>query len=401
MGKYRYQAVDRSGRLLKGRIFAESREQAISKIKSDLALIPTELVEEQLKIKGKSQLAGSKQNFLLNFTQQLANLLNSGIQVDDALTVLVKLTGNFEYRTMIIDIQQEIQGGANFSHALSKYPGYFNDSYVNMVKAGESGGVLGLCLERLADYIEQDREFKSSIKSAMLYPFVVLAMGLLAVVGLIIFVVPRFINIFDSLGQSLSLPTQILLGVSNAITDYWLLILLGIVTIIFSYFYYQNSSEGRYQLDNFKNQLPFIGQIRIKLAVSRFTRILGTMLESGVPLLRGLEIAKNTLNNQVFVKIIDNLYEHVRKGGTLVGFLQNEELFPELAIFLIGVGERTGNLEEMLGKVAETLAVDVKRTLKGFLTIFEPVIILLLGLFVLFVVLAILLPIFSLNQLPF
>lgn len=401
MGKYRYQAVDRSGRLLKGRIFAESREQAISKIKSDLALIPTELVEEQLKIKGKSQLAGSKQNFLLNFTQQLANLLNSGIQVDDALTVLVKLTGNFEYRTMIIDIQQEIQGGANFSHALSKYPGYFNDSYVNMVKAGESGGVLGLCLERLADYIEQDREFKSSIKSAMLYPFVVLAMGLLAVVGLIIFVVPRFINIFDSLGQSLPLPTQILLGFSNAITDYWLLILLGIVTIIFSYFYYQNSSEGRYQLDNFKNQLPFIGQIRIKLAVSRFTRILGTMLESGVPLLRGLEIAKNTLNNQVFVKIIDNLYEHVRKGGTLVGFLQNEELFPELAIFLIGVGERTGNLEEMLGKVAETLAVDVKRTLKGFLTIFEPVIILLLGLFVLFVVLAILLPIFSLNQLPF
>lgn len=401
MGKYRYQAVDQSGRLLKGRIFAESREQAISKIKTDLALIPTELVEEQLKIKGKSQLAGSKQNFLLNFTQQLANLLNSGVQVDDALTVLVKLTGNFEYRTMIIDIQQEIQGGANFSRALSRYPGYFNDSYVNMVKAGESGGVLGLCLERLADYIEQDREFKNSIKSAMMYPFVVLAMGLLAVVGLIIFVVPRFINIFDSLGQSLPLPTQILLGISNAITDYWLLIILGIVTIIFSYFYYQNSSVGRYQLDNFKNQLPFIGQIRIKLAVSRFTRILGTMLESGVPLLRGLEIAKNTLNNQVFVKIIDNLYEHVRKGGTLVGFLQNEELFPELAIFLIGVGEQTGNLEEMLGKVAETLAIDVKRTLKGFLTIFEPVIILLLGLFVLFVVMAILLPIFSLNQLPF
>lgn len=401
MVNYRYQAVDRTGRLLKGRISAESREQAILKLKTDLGLLPTELAEEQVKIRGRSQLGGSKQNFLLNFTQQLANLLNSGIQVDDALSVLIKLTANHGYRLLIIDIQEDIQGGVSFSQALAKYPGYFSESYVNMVKAGESGGVLGLCLERLADYIEQDREFTNAIKSALMYPFVVFTLGLSAVVILIIFVIPRFINLFDSMGQSLPLPTQILLGVSTAVTDYWIYILLGLLVLILSYYSYQNSAKGRYQLDDFKNRLPFFGQIRIKLAVSRFTRILGTMLESGVPLLRGLEIAKNTLHNRVFGQIIENLCEHVGKGGTLVGFLQNQAIFPELAVFLIGVGERTGNLEEMLRKVAETLAVDVKRNLQGFLTIFEPVIILILGLFVLFVVVAILLPIFSLNQLPF
>ncbi len=401
MVEFRYQAVDRSGKILNGRILAESREQAISKIKSELGLIPTEVKEEVGRVRGGNRLGGSKQNFVLNFSQQMANLLNSGIQIDDALTVLIQLTGDSAQRELIREIQEDIQGGSDLSQALAKHPAYFNESYINMIKAGESGGVLGLCIQRLTDYLEQDRQFKGSIKSALLYPMIVLLMGIGAVIILFIVVIPRFVGIFDSLGQELPLPTRILLGISSSINLYWPYMLVGLAVVIGGIFAYVTTSEGRYQLDKFLNGLPFLGQVRIKLTVSRFTRILGTMLDSGVPLLKGLEIAKNTLNNKIYIKIIGNLYEHVRKGGTLIGFLQTEPAFPDLAVFLIGVGERTGNLENMLNKVADTLAFEVQKTLKNFLTILEPIIILFLGLFVVFVVLSILLPIFSLNELPF
>ncbi|AZR72564.1 hypothetical protein BBF96_03690 [Anoxybacter fermentans] len=401
MVEYRYQAVDRTGQVVRGKIIAESVEQAAIKVKNELGLVPVEISEDLPKFRRKSRIGGSKQNFLLRFTQQLADLLNSGIQVDDALGVLIQLTGDLEFKKKIEEIRDDIQGGADLSQALTKHPDLFNESYVNMVRAGESGGVLGLCFQRLADYIEQDKEFRGSIKSALVYPFIVMSMGLIAVVVLFIFVIPRFVNLFNDLGQTLPLPTRILLGISNIFLNYWLFILIGLAAVISSYIYYKQTPDGKYQVDVIKNKIPFFGQVRIKLTVSRFCRILGTMLESGVPLLKGLEIAKSTINNQVFIRILDNLYEAVRKGETLSGFLKNEPDFPELAVFLIGVGERTGNLEGMLTRIAETFAKEVKRSLDAFLTIFEPMVILILGIFVLFVVISILLPIFSLQQMPF
>lgn len=401
MVEYTYQAVDRTGQTHHGQIGAESIEQAVMKIKKEFGLIPVEVTEHVPKKRRIRRIGGSKQNFVLSFTQQMANLLNSGIQVDDALTILIQLMAGSSYAYVINEIQNDIQGGTDLSNALSKHPDFFDTSYINMVRAGESGGVLSLCLKRLAEYLEQDREFRSSIKSSLTYPFIVLAMGLAAVVVLFIVVIPRFVNLFDSLGQDLPLPTRILLGISNGLIDYWYIILLGLGVIIAGYFYFKQTPDGKYQTDVMKNKLPFFGNIRIKMAVSRFSLILGTMLDSGVPLLKGLEIAKNTLNNEVFVKIINNLYEAVRKGGTLSGYLKNEPEFPELAVFLLGVGERTGNLEGMLQKIADTFATDVKRSIETFLTIFEPLVILVLGIFVLFIVISILLPVFSLNQLPF
>lgn len=396
---FNYQAVDRTGKVFSGKINAETKKNAINKIK-EKGLIPLEILPQSSEGSIRRRSTGRKQKFILYFTQQLANLLNSGVQVDDALTVLIQLTRDQNFRKMIIQIQEEVQGGADLSQALAKHPDLFEESYVNMIRAGESGGVLGLCAQRLAEYIEQDREFRNSIKSSLMYPFIVVSMGLLAVVLLFVFVVPRFITLFNSLETSLPLPTQILLSLSSGIMEYWYLIIVTIFLILLGYFYYLNTPRGRYKIDEFKNRLPIIGQIRINLTVSRFTKILGTMMGSGVPLLKGLEIAKNTLNNQVFIHLVDNLYEYVRKGGTMVGFLENEPEFPELAVFLIGVGERTGNLEEMLNKVADTLANEVKRSLQAVLTAFEPVVVLLLGLFVFFIVISILLPIFSLQQLP-
>lgn len=400
MVQYKYEAVDKRGQVVEGTIMAESSEKAAVKIKEELGLVPVDIGQLKSRSTKKSLFRGSKTNFLLNFTQQLGNLLNAGIQVDDALDILIKLTSKEHYKEIIKKIRNDIQGGSDLSYALSKHS-IFDDTYINMVRAGESGGVLGLCVERLADYIEEDREFKNSIQSALIYPVIVLLMGLLAVGVLFFFVVPRFVKLFGDLGQGLPLPTKILLGISTFLTNYWLFIVIGIPILIIIYVSYSLTDEGQYQLDVIKNRIPYFGQVRIKLAVSRFCRILGTMLQSGVPLLKGLEIAKSTINNQVYVEIIEDLYEAVRKGGTISGYLNGEPRFPELAVFLIGVGERTGQLEEMLLQAADNFAKDVRRSLDKFLTIFEPIVIFVLGLFVLFVVLSILLPIFSLQQLPF
>lgn len=401
MSEYKYQAVDRTGRTQQGKIAADSLEQATQKIKQELGLIPLEITQYTAKPRGGSRFGGSRKNFVLNFTQQLANLLNAGVQVDDALTILVQLTGDQHYRERIQQIQEDIQGGSDLSQALSKYPNLFDSSYISMIRAGESGGVLGLCAQRLTDYLEQDKEFRSSIKGALTYPFIVMIMGIIAVIVLFIFVVPRFVNLFASLGQSLPLPTRILLGISDFLLHYWYILAIVIAGAVAGYVYYKQTDEGRLRVDALKLKIPFLGQITTKMSVSRFCRILSTMLESGVPLLKGLEIAKSTLNNAVFVKIMDNLHDAVRKGGTLSGYLKTEENFPELAVFLIGVGERTGELDTMLQKVADTFAKEVQKSLDTFLTVFEPAVIVALGGFVVFVVISILLPIFSLQQLPF
>ena len=401
MVEYKFQAIDRAGKSQQGRILAESIEQASQKIKQELGLIPVEITQYVAKTSKGFSFGGSRKNFILNFTQQLANLLNAGVQVDDALSILIQLTTDPNYREHIQKIQEDIQGGSDLSQALSKFPYLFDVSYISMIRAGESGGVLGLCAQRLADYLEQDKEFRSSIKGAMTYPFIVLLLGIVAVFVLFIFVVPRFVNLFDSLGQALPLPTQILLGLSNFMLHFWYIVLILIAGTIAGFFYYRSTPEGRFRIDQFLLKIPFVGKIITKMSVSRFSRVLSTMLESGVPLLKGLEIAQNTMTNQVYVKTVENLHDAVRKGGTLSGHLKSEPHFPELAVFLVGVGERTGELDEMLKKVADTFAKDVQRSLEAFLTVFEPAVIVLLGVFVVFVVISILLPIFSLNQMPF
>lgn len=401
MLEYRYQAVDRTGRTREGRILAESQEQASFKIKTELGLVPIEINEYAAKARRGVSFGNSKKNFVMNFTQQLANLLNAGVQVDDALTILIQLTTDSGHKGRIQRIQEDIQGGSDLSQALGRYPDLFNSSYISMIRAGESGGVLGLAVQRLTEYLEQDREFRSSIKSALSYPLAVIGIGVLAVIFLFLFVVPRFVGIFENMGTEMPVPTRMLLGLSSLFIHQWYILVIGIVLIVGGFFYYRNTPEGRYQIDGLLLKVPFVGQIQSKMTVSRFCRILGTMMESGVPLLNGLEISKNTLSNQIFVKVIGELHEAVRKGGTISGFLKNEPIFPELAVFLIGVGERTGELEEMMKKVADTFQKEVKRSLDTFLTLLEPITILILGVCVLFVVLAILLPMFTMNQMPF
>lgn len=401
MLEYRYQAVDRTGRTQEGRIFADSLEQASSRIKRELGLVPVEIKEYVAKSRRGVGLGRSKKHFVLNFTHQLANLLHAGVQVDDALTILIQLTNDPGHKERIQKIQEDIQGGADLSQALSRYPDLFHSSYISMIRAGESGGVLGLATQRLTEYLEQDQEFRSSIKSALSYPVAVIGVGVLAVIFLFLFVVPRFVGIFANMGTELPLPTRMLLGLSNLFVHQWYILLIGIVLLVGGSMYYRNTPDGRLQIDRWMLKLPFVGEIQARMTVSRFCRILGTMMESGVPLLNGLEISKNTLNNQVFVNVIEELHEAVRKGGSISGFLKNESIFPELAVFLIGVGERTGELEGMLKKVADTFQKEVKRSLDTFLTMLEPITILILGVCVLFVVLAILLPMFTMNQMPF
>ncbi|MCK4257725.1 MAG: type II secretion system F family protein [Halanaerobiales bacterium] len=401
MIEYKYQAVDRAGRNQKGTIAAESVEQATYKIKNEMGLLPVDISEQVAKFRLNRRIGGSKKSFVLTFTQQMSNLLNSGIQVDEALTILIQLTDQLDFREKIEEIQRELQGGSDLSQALSKYPDMFDETYISMVRAGESGGVLGKCLQRLSDYMEQDREFRNSIQSALLYPIIVTVMGLCAVVVLFIFVLPSFLELFTNMGQDLPMATQILVSISDILTKYGIFIFAGLIGMVLLYMGYQKTPEGSYRVDLIKNKMPFYGQIRIKMAVSRFARILGTMLESGVPLLKGLEIAKSITTNKIFVEIVENLYEAVRKGGTLSGHLKNESEFPVLAVFFIGVGERTGNLEEMLNQVSDTFEKDVQRSLDAFLTAFEPMVTVFLGGFVLFIVISILMPIFSMQQLPF
>jgi general secretion pathway protein F len=299
------------------------------------------------------------------------------------------------------DLLRKIEAGSSFSEALSSYPGIFPRLYINMVKAGEVGGVLNLILARLTKYLQTSKETREYIVSVLIYPALLTLVSGASIVILLTFVIPRFAKIFDDMGGTIPLPTQILLSVSQFVKDYWWAIAGGLLAIGFGIRSYTKQGEGKVQWDQLKLRIAIVGDLVKQREIARFARTLGTLIQSGVPILQSLQIVRETVSNEIISRSIGEVHTGVKQGGSISKTLQNQGIFPPLAIHMMTVGEETGKLDEMLMRVAETYEANLQTALKRFISLLEPMLILFMGLVIGFIVVSMLLAIFSINEIPF
>ncbi len=338
---------------------------------------------------------------LLIFTQELSTLLSSGLPIDRSLSILESLTENRRLREAVRDVLQKVRGGSSLAEALGSHPRIFPRLYVNMVKAGEAGGFLETIFSRLVQYLQSAKELKETLISVMIYPLILTFVSGVSIVILVTFVVPRFARIFSDMGQAIPLPTQMVLGISHLMRDYWWAGLGFFFLIYFSLKVYNQDRERRYHWDRFKLNWVILGDVIKKIEVARFARTLGTLLQSGVSILPALNLVKEISQNEAVSKAIGAIHDRLREGKGISKSLGETGVFPPLALHMIGVGEETGRLDEMLVKVAETYEEQVQNALKRFVSLLEPAVILLMGGVVGFIVISMLLAIFSINEIPF
>jgi general secretion pathway protein F len=336
---------------------------------------------------------------VLTFTHQLGTLVEAGLPLDRALVILEDLAPNPRLRAITTDLLTAIRGGSSLAEAMAKHqPRPFSRLAVNMVRAGEKGGVLEATLKRLAELLEETQEFKETLVSALIYPILLTVAGSGAVVFLLTFVIPRFVDIFKDLGQSLPLPTQILMSISGAVQQYWWLFAAVILGLILAGRVALGSESGRWHWDRFALRVPLLGDVILKTETARFARILGTLLKSGVPVLTALGVVRELSGNQVLGRAIDRVSDGVRRGAGITNPLKESGAFPAMAVHIVRVGEETGRLEEMLLKLAADLESEVRRLVKRLMGMLEPTIILIMGLIVGFIVVALLMAIFSITE---
>jgi len=407
MGTFQYTATDSAAKIVQGSMDASDERAVVTWLRAN-GYYPIKVGQPGVVTEARPGLVGlptrlgrapSTQD-VLAFTQQLATLLEAGMELDRSLAILLDLTDNQRFRSILRSILADIQAGSSFADSLAKHPRLFSRLYVNMVKAGEASGVLEVILLRLAGFLERSKAVRDEITSAMIYPLLLLLVGGGAIVVMMNFVIPRFAQIFADAKQLMPLPTRILLAISTFTTDYWWIVLAVIVVAWIALRAYLQAERGKVRWDEFKLQLPLLGSLVREIEVSRFARTFGTLLQSGVPVLAAVAIVKETVTNRVIAGAMVRLQEGVKRGEGISGPLRATGAFPSFSIHMAKVGEETGKLEEMLIRVADTYDERVRRTVKRLTSLLEPVLILSLGAIVGFIVLSMLLAIFSINELP-
>jgi len=416
MANFQYSALDSKGEQTTGVVSAANEAEAIQKLRVQ-GLYPTQIVEEgkakgaaKIKVTAKSKSKNAsaskgsvggriKPKSLMIFTRQLATLIDSGLPLLRSLTVLGKQEPNPVLRATLAALADSVQSGATFSESLAQHPKIYNKLYVNMVKAGELGGVLEVVLNRLAEYQEKAQKLKNKIVSAMVYPVIVMFIAVAILVFLMIFIVPKFETMFVEMGNA-ELPTisKVVFGISKFFIDnpygvpniVFVLILLGVFAFLFGL--WGRTKGGRVAIDSIKLKLPIFGDIQRKSAVSRFSRTLGTLVTSGVPILQALNITRDTAGNVVISSAIEKVHEAVKEGESIVTPLQASGVFPNMVISMVDVGEETGQLPEMLLKVADVYDDEVDNAVTALTSILEPIMIVILALVVGSVVFALFLP---------
>ena len=397
-----YKAADRRGQTVDGVMEAPDARAVVERLHKE-AYYPIRVAPHGDRSGFLSLGVASRvrQRDLLALTQQLATLFEAGLPLDRALSILQELADGARVKAIVSDLLHSVRGGASFSEALAKHhPRPFSRLYINMVRAGEKGGVLEVSLRRLAEFLEARAAFNEAVLSALAYPLVITTVGAGAIVFLMTFVIPRFASIFQDLGQTIPLPTQILLTISATMQTYWWVGALIALGGVLGWRMLTASPEGRRADDQMLLGLPLVGPLTMKVETARFARTLGTMLRSGVPVLGAMGVVGDMMSNQAVGLAVSRLAEGVKRGGTIAAGMQQHGAFPPLAIHMVRVGEETGRLEEMLLKVADTFETDVRTDLKRVLGLLEPAIILLMGVLVAFIVVAMLLAIFSINEMP-
>lgn len=403
MPNFNYTAIDGQGNETTGILSADSNAQAIEMLKGN-GLYPTQVVEEGMRAKGKKGKRSKrvkvrtggriKTKTLMIFTRQLATLIDSGLPLLRSLTVLAKQEPNPVLKATINTLADSVQSGSTFSESLAAHPKIFNKLYINMVKAGELGGVLEVVLNRLAEYQEKAQKLKNKIVSAMVYPTIVMFIAVAIMAFLMLFIVPKFKTIFDEMlgGQQLPMLTQMVTGFSSQFAQYWWAVLLALIVIFLLYKFIASTKSGRLAIDNFKLRMPLFGNVQRKSAISRFSRTLGTLVTSGVPILQALNITRDTAGNVVISNAIDRVHESVKEGESIVAPLEASRVFPPMVISMVDVGEETGQLPEMLLKIADVYDDEVDNAVAALTSMLEPIMIVMLALVVGTIVLALFLP---------
>ena len=394
---FSYRATTIDGTVVEGAIEATDEKSALERLKNT-GVIPLKIFVPDEGIKKRFSLRSSKGD-LLTFTTELSALLGAGLPLDRSLNILSDISENKEMKTIVQSILKSIREGSSFSDALQKHPKVFPQIYINMVRAGEAGGVLDVVLDKLNEFLESSKELKDHVTSVMIYPTILVITSGISIIILLTYVLPKFSVIFDELGGTIPLPTQIVLAVSNVLKSYWWIILSGIIGGWAVFKQYTKSDVGRYKWDAFK--LKLMGDIIRKLETARFCRTLGTLLKSGVPLLHALNNARDVISNQVIASSIDIVSEGVKQGKGISVPLSNANVFPPLALSMIKVGEETGQLDSMLLKVAMTYEKSLNTAIKRFVSLLEPVMIVVMGLIIGFIVFSMLIAIFSITELQF
>ena len=409
MPLFTYKAADVSGNIVKGTLDAANEAGAASRIQ-DKGLIPITIAASGRQSRLLDSAVGNPLQTLFNrvtgkdvmlFTQDLSSLLEAGLPVDRSLAVLVNVTGKTKLKSVITEMLRSVQGGAYLSDALAKYPTIFSSLYVNMVRAGEASGALEDVLKRLGIYLQSTQELKEFIVSALVYPVFLICVSGASIIILMTYVIPKFSVIFNDLGGNIPLSSRLLLDMSYLLRSYWWAVIIGIITTVVAVRQYKRTERGRLALDRIKLKLPIVRDLVQKAEVARFTRTLGVLMRSGVPILQGIDLVARIINNRIIAKSLEQVHARVKKGDQLAKTLENEGLFPQLALQMITVGEETGRLEEMLLRVAENYENALKILVKRFISFLEPAMILVMAVVVGFIVISMLMAIFSMNELPF
>jgi Type II secretory pathway, component PulF len=424
MPRFTYVALDSRGQESTGLVEAASTNEAIGQLRQ-AGFFPTNVYEEgkggksdakvnkrtaktakvaQPREKGKGivlfQRRKVKPKILMIFTRQLATLIDSGLPLLRGLNVLTKQERDPVLKKTIDKLADSVQGGSTFSESLAQYPLIFNDLYVNMVKAGEVGGVLELVLTRLAEFQEKASKIKNKVAAAMVYPLIVMTMAIAIMGFLLVFIVPKFEAIFHDMLGDRPLPgiTTFVITVSRFVQGHWMAILAVIVALIGAYKFINRTPRGKSTIDGVKLRMPLFSDIIRKTAISRFSRTLGTLVTSGVPILQALNITRETAGNYVIARAIAQVHESVKEGESIVQPLEASAAFPPMVVSMIDVGEETGQLPEMLLKIADVYDDEVDNSVAAMTAALEPIMIVFLALVVGTIVIALFLPLISIIQ---
>jgi len=404
MAVFTYRATDRRGKKVDGRMEAQD-EGAVAARLQELNFYPLGISRQLEKDEDKGlvfrPVARVRSRVLIHFTQQLALLLGSGLPLDRCLSISGELVESASFRSVVEKVSRSVEEGTGFADALARHPRHFSSLYVSMVRAGEASGTLDKILLRLAEFLEEWLRFRDVVVTALTYPIFLTFFAMAAVGVLMGFVVPKFAVAFSDMTESIPGPTRALIAFSEGFRSYWWVVAILIAATGFAASAWLRSRSGREWWDRTVLRIPLLGGLVVRVQVSRFSRVLGTLIQGGVPILKALEIVTDTLTNSVFSRSVSRVQTGLKEGQGIAEPLRRAGVFPPLFLHMVTVGEETGKLEEMLLTIATTYDREIERGAKRLLSLFEPIIILVMGIAIGSIILSILWAIFSVNQMVF
>lgn len=396
MPVFKYTGKTRSGTVQKGEIEANDRNAAVAVLRQKQILVTSikpRPKDIELKIPGFGGKISEKD--IVVFTRQLATMIDAGLPLVQCLDILSRQATNKQFATTLGQIKTDVESGDTFADALRKHPKVFTDFYTNMIEAGEAGGILDTILNRLAVYLEKARALKSKVKSAMVYPSAIIGIAILVIVFLMIYVIPVFAEMFDSFGGTLPAPTKFVMDASEFTQAYILYFVPAVIIGIFLFKRFYRTENGKRLVDSMMLKAPVVGPLIQKVAVAKFTRTLGTLVSSGVPIIDGLQITARTAGNKVVEDAVLSIISSVKEGQTIADPLSKQNIFPPMVVQMIEVGENSGALDLMLNKIADFYDEEVDAAVSALTSLLEPALMVFLGVTIGFVVVAMYLPIFK------